>query len=121
MRGYNASAPEGEDLRFYGFDMLVQYLKLNTQMTTDPNAGMDLRDAFMAENVQGILQQEQSLGKDKIFGHNSHVAKWGSFHAIGKLLKEAFGETYYVIGTDFYRTKCNLPMITLRSLSALQS
>ena len=179
MREYNANAPAGEDLRFYGFDMqryisslnllveackangvdttqleglvngedwnetydntaradiitqaktklenienteqavhaadmLVQYLKLNTQMTTDPNAGMDLRDAFMAENVQWILQQEKSLGKDRIFitGHNSHVAKWGSYDAMGKILEDALGDDYYVIGTDFYKTKCNLP------------
>ncbi len=175
MRDYNASAPEGEDLRFYGFDMqryqnafqllvdscrelgidtteleklmsgdqwnesydnnarmeviaeiktqleenstqavhsaevLLQYLQL--QEIQDPNAGMDQRDAFMAENVQWILEQEQFLGKEKLFitGHNSHVAKWGSFNAMGKLLEEAFGEDYYVIGTDFYRTKCNLP------------
>ena len=177
MRDYNASAPEGEDFRFYGFDMqryqstfqilldscrelgidtaaldklmtgnqwnesydntarmevigeiktqleendtkafhaadmLVQYLKLNTQLTTDPNAGMDQRDAFMAENVEWILEQEQSLGREKLFitGHNSHVAKWGSYDAMGKILEDALGDDYYVIGTDFYKTKCNLP------------
>ncbi len=177
MREYNANAPDGEDLRFYGFDMqryknsidllldaceanemdatqlanlvngdnwneaydnaaraevitqiktqlenkanteqavhaadmLLKYLQL--QEANDPNTGMDLRDAFMAENVEWILQQEQSLGKEKIFitGHNSHVAKWGSYNAMGKLLETSLGDDYYVIGTDFYKTKCNLP------------
>ncbi len=177
MREYNASAPDGEDLRFYGFDMqrykdsfhlllesckanemdtaqlenlvngdnwneaydnaaraeaitqiktqlenkenteqavhtadmLLKYLQL--QETKDPDTGMDLRDAFMAENVQWILQQEQALGAEKIFitGHNSHVAKWESYNAMGKLLETSFGDDYYVIGTDFYKTKCNLP------------
>lgn len=177
MREYNENAYDGEDLRFYGFDMqrykssfdllteackaneldttrleslvdgegwneaydnsgrmdiitqakiqlesckdteqaihaadtLLQYLKLQT--TADSNAGMDLRDAFMAENVAWILQQEQLLGKEQIFitGHNSHVAKWGSYNAMGKLLETSLGDDYYVIGTDFYKTKCNLP------------
>ena len=72
---------------------------------------MDQRDAFMAENVQWILEQEQALGREKLFitGHNSHVAKWGSYDAMGKILEDALGDDYYVIGTDFYKTKCNLP------------
>ena len=95
----------------HGADMLLQQLKLNAQLADDPNAAIDLRDAFMAENVQWILRQEQSLGKEKIFisGHNSHVAKWGSYDAMGKLLEDRLGNDYYVIGTDFYKTKCNLP------------
>lgn len=179
MRQYNENAPDGEDLRFYGFDMqrfknsfdllvdgcktnhldttqlenlmvgenwneayddteraeiimqakaqlekredtqvsihaadmLIQHFQLNTQMSVDSNRGADLRDAFMAENVQWILQQEQSLGKDKIFitGHNSHVAKWESYDGMGKLLQDHLDDDYYVIGTDFYKTKCNLP------------
>ena len=167
MRQYNANAAEGEDLRFYGFDMqrpknslellkeaceqngmdaaaleglseiedaaLIESLKAqlqtkeNTQMavhaadmllnglqlknTTDSNAAIDLRDELMAQNVQWILQQEQALGKEKLFitGHNGHVAKWGSYNAMGKLLQTSLGDGYYVIGTDFYKTKCNLP------------
>ncbi len=177
MRKYNEKAEDGEDLRFYGFDMqrynnsydfivktaekyeinanklkkllndgkwnesydnlartkivteiktqlenigatskelhmvdvLLQYLKI--QDVQDQNAGMDLRDALMAENVEWIIKQEEFLGKEKLFitGHNSHVAKWGSYDSMGKLLEEKLGNEYYVIGTDFYKTKCNLP------------
>ena len=65
----------------------------------------------MAENVQWILQQEQQRGCERIFvtGHNSHVAKWGSFDSMGKLLSSEIDNDYYVIGTDFYRTRCNMP------------
>lgn len=175
MRQYNESAAEGEDLRFYGFDMqrisysleflmeackelgvdatnlqklmdgeewsskydyparkemitqiknelkekeysrvaihfadmLLQYCELQTLTDTDGSA---LRDRFMAENVQWILQQEQQNGHERIFvtGHNSHVAKWGSFDSMGKLLSKKHENGYYVIGTDFYRTKCNM-------------
>ena len=65
----------------------------------------------MAENVQWILQQEQRNGHEKIFvtGHNSHVAKWGSFDSMGKLLSRTQQTSYYVISTDFYKTHCNMP------------
>lgn len=176
MRQYNESAPEGEDLRFYGSDMqrifysfqflnesskemgvdttilqklmdgedwnseydyhsrtqiitkikhelmskensakaihfadmLLQYCELQTQTSSE---GSTLRDKFMAENVQWILQQEQQLGYERIFvsGHNSHVAKWGSFDSMGKLLSNKTENGYYAIGTDFYRTESNMP------------
>lgn len=89
-------------------DMLLQYCEL--QLITDTD-GSTLRDRFMAENVQWILQQEQQRGYERIFvtGHNSHVAKWGSFDSMGKLLSSEIDNDYYVIGTDFYRTRCNMP------------
>ena len=135
MRQYNESALEGEDLRFYGFDMqrlsysmrfliesskdgsenaihFVDILMQHSELQTLTNAdGATLRDQFMAENVQWILQQEQRNGHEKIFvtGHNSHVAKWGSFDSMGKLLSKDAANGYYVIGTDFYKTHCNMP------------
>lgn len=179
MRQYNDNAAEGEELRFYGFDMqrysysfdflveackglgvdakslknliggenwsseddystrmeiitqvkselkekknsaqaihfaemLLQYCEFQIAASTDVNASSDLRDQLMAENVQWILQQEQQLGCERIFvsGHNGHVAKWGSFDSMGKLLSNEKDHGYYVIGTDFYKTRCNMP------------
>lgn len=176
MRQYNESAPEGEDLRFYGFDMqrihynmkfltevceelevdttnlsklvegegwseqydstarneilmqikdefisknspaqaihFVDMLIQNSELKKQDNAeGGTLRDQFMAENVQWISQQEKQNGHESIFvtGHNSHVAKWSSFDSMGKILSNDPANQYYVIGTDFYKTKCNLP------------
>ena len=176
MRQYNENAPDGEDLRFYGFDMqriqysmqflvkacaearvdttalqdlvegenwckaydgnarleilsqvkaelegkgcsayvihfadmLIQLSKLHEE---DQAEGSTLRDRFMAENIEWILSQEEKLGHKSVFvsGHNSHVAKWGSFDSMGKLLSQDPANGYYVIGTDFYKTKCNMP------------
>lgn len=176
MREYNESALEGEDIRFYGFDMqrisytfqflleaceklkidttnlemliegeklngaydfisqaeiltqvknelenkeasnkiihyvdmLLQYCELQSISVSDGGA---LRDKFMAENVKWILQQEKLNGHERIFvtGHNSHVAKWGSYDSMGKILSKEAENGYYVIGTDFYRTRCNMP------------
>lgn len=90
-------------------DMLLQYDEFHALTETD--GGM-LRDKFMAENVKWILGQEQQLGRERIFvsGHNSHVAKWGSLDSMGKLLSNDSTNGYYAIGTDFYKTKCNLPI-----------
>lgn len=176
MRQYNENAKDGEDLRFYGFDMqrvkhsmdllietckslnleisnlqklvndnawssdyksedrivvlnqvkselenienttkaihIVDLLIQNSKLQEVENAdGGTLRDKYMAENVEWILAQEKLLGYENIFisGHNSHVAKWGSFDSMGKLLSINPSNNYYVIGTDFYKTKCNLP------------
>ena len=89
-------------------DMLLQYCELQTLTGSE---GSTLRDKYMAENVQWILQQEQQLGYERIFvsGHNGHVAKWGSFDSMGKLLSNKTENGYYAIGTDFYRTESNMP------------
>lgn len=177
MREYNEKAQDGEDLRFYGFDMqrymnsvkllieecrekgieitkleslvngegwneeyddltkveIITQIKLelesfeNTEkashladmilqnlqlkMNENMNTAIDLRDTLMAENVEWILNQEQERENNRIFitGHNSHIAKWGSYNSMGKILETNIGNGYYAIGTDFYKTKCNLP------------
>lgn len=176
MREYNAQASEGDDLRFYGFDMqrilysfqslkkecenlgvdttklneLVDGDKLNATLDFDSqskilsqlkndlekkqaneyaihyadmllqycecktmteSAGADLRDKFMASNVEWILNQEEQRGYERIFvaAHNMHVAKWGSYDSMGKILSKNEENGYYVVGTDFYKTRCNLP------------
>lgn len=96
-------------------DMLLQYCELQALMESDEGGAMDeaglLRDKFMAANVQWILDQERQRGHERIFvtGHNSHVAKWGSYDSMGKILSEETENSYYVIGTDFYKTCCNMP------------
>lgn len=89
-------------------DMLLQYCELQSNSTADGGA---LRDRFMAENAEWILRQEQQNGRERIFvtGHNSHIAKWGSYESMGKILSEKAENGYYAIGTDFYRTRCNMP------------
>ena len=98
---------ESKDEVIHCVDMLLQNLEVMHRKETD---GSLLRDQYMAENVAWILQQEQLRGNHSIFisGHKEHVAKWGgSYDSMGKLLSKQY--QYYVIGTDFYQTRCNLP------------
>lgn len=73
------------------------------------------RDQMMAGNALWILRQEQERGNRCIFvsGHNGHVEQFGSYDrnnkVMGNLLADELGDDYFVIGTDFYKTSCNLP------------
>jgi len=180
MRDYNASAAEGDDLRFYGFDMqrraynyryLLEAMQEHNIDTTELERIWDgekdafadtytveeraavigaakealpqndaqaahfadillqnmeignyandsgeynaQRDRMMAENTLWILQQEQARGNSRIMisGHNNHVMQCrnGDLSVLGSLLAENLGDGYFTIGTDFYRSDCNLP------------
>lgn len=180
MRDYNASAAQGADLRFYGFDMeqraysyryllealqkagigtadfekmwnseagtyadgysaeqrieiicavkeqlppdevqavhyadvLLQNIELGNYIN-DSAALNEHRDQMMAGNVLWILQQEQSRGSSRIIisGHNNHIMQCpnAGSSVLGSLLAEELGDGYFAIGTDFYKSICNLP------------
>ena len=185
MREYNATAKEGEDLRFYGFDMqnidwnhyfliktaekhgidatalkqqwdiekadrtdsfaidqwiaaieairqelqrhegteagvhsadiLLQNHELGKAMSSTNDGGVSVRDRYMAYNVRWILAQEAARGYNSIFisAHNGHVMRVNKYDkedkAMGHLLADEFGDEYFVVGTDFYKSRCNLP------------
>ena len=91
-------------------DVLLQFCELQAEQ--DGNYAI-LRDKFMAENTHWIAEQERQVGYKRIFiaAHNGHVARWGSYNSMGRLLANEVNEGYYVIGTDFYKTCCNIPRL----------
>ena len=75
-----------------------------------------LRDKQMAENTMWVLRMEEQRGNKCIFvsGHNGHVERVGNYGSddnkeMGNLLADELGREYFVIGTDFYKSSCNLP------------
>lgn len=180
MRDYNASATQGDDLRFYGFDMeqraytyryllealqkanidtadfekmwnseantyadgytveqrteiitaakeqlppddvqaihfadiLLQNIELGKYIDDSGELNTQ-RDRMMAENTLWILQQEQARGKRRILisGHNNHIMQCenAGTPVLGSLLAEELESGYFAIGTDFYKSVCNLP------------
>lgn len=75
-----------------------------------------LRDKQMAENTMWVLGMEEQRGNKCIFvsGHNGHVERVGNYGSddnkeMGNLLADELGREYFVIGTDFYKSSCNLP------------
>ena len=180
IRDYNASAAQGDDLRFYGFDMeqraysyrylleavhkanidatefekmwnsessnyadgytaeqraeiisaikeqlppedaqvihfadiLLQNIELGKYIDDSGELNAQ-RDRMMAENTLWILQQEQERGDNRILisGHNNHIMRCenAGTPVLGSLLAEELGSGYFAIGTDFYKSVCNLP------------
>ena len=180
MRNYNASATQGDDLRFYGFDMQQRAYSYHDLLETLQKANIDTadfeklwnseaddyadgctaeqrteiitaaknqlppddvqtihfadillqnielgkyiddsgelnaqRDRMMAENTLWILQQEQARGNSRILisGHNNHIMQCenAGTPVLGSLLAEELESGYFAIGTDFYKSVCNLP------------
>jgi erythromycin esterase len=69
------------------------------------------RDSYMADNVEWILEYEESFyGNNRIFiaGHNGHIGKTtatvGTEKIMGELLAEKYGDEYFAIGTEFYES-----------------
>lgn len=65
------------------------------------------RDQAMANMVEKI---SDSMGYPiMITGHNGHVGYAGSYvKTMGAYLKESFGEDYFVIGTDYFKTTASI-------------
>ena len=95
-------------------DILLQNISLGASLD-DTAAYAALRDKLMAENTMWILEQERARGHERIFvsGHNGHIEQSGTYgpedKVMGNLLADALGDGYFAIGTDFYKTTCNLP------------
>ena len=95
-------------------DILLQNMELSEALN-DAGAYPALRDRLMAENALWILEQEQARGNRCIFvsGHNGHIEQFGTYgpedKVMGNLLADELGDGYFAIGTDFYKTTCNLP------------
>lgn len=92
----------------------VQVINYGIETNMDSNLYSSRRDEYMAKSVSWILEEEKNYGNTHLFicGHNGHVAKEGtSYKVMGEYLEEVYGEMYFVIGTDYFKTECNMPKI----------
>lgn len=107
FRAVREQLPEENAQAIYFADILLQNRELGKYMN-DPAALNEQRDQMMADNTLWILAQEQARGNSCVFisGHNAHVRH---SDGMGSHLSDALGSGYFVIGTDFYKSICNLP------------
>jgi len=67
-----------------------------------------VRDKYMAENIQWILNYEGADSKIMLWAHNRHIDKYGgSFSSLGTHLKTEYNDQYYAIGFDFNKGSFN--------------
>ena len=107
--GYAVKDEEAYAYALQGAKCLLQNMELQ-------GAGSNysqIRDKNMTENVKWILEREENIYGSQLMisGHNGHVAKIvnSTYTNMGSYLFDEMGEEYFVIGTDFYNTTCNLP------------
>lgn len=65
---------------------------------------MDFRDIYMSENIDWILNYENSESKAMYWAHNDHVGDWvanGLVDVAGHFLRKNYGSSYYNISSDF--------------------
>lgn len=95
-------------------EILLQNIELAKVIDTT-NDYTILRDRYMAQNAMWISEREAQRGNDAIFlsGHNGHMTQFGSYtvedKVMGNILADELSDAYFVIGTDFYKSKCDLP------------
>ena len=99
-----------------GMEMYAQAARCYLQNQELSNASnvdyAKIRDHYMAENIDWIYEHVQEANESMLMisGHNGHVAKKSTYTTfMGEELFEKYGDDYFVIGTDFYKTECNLP------------
>lgn len=72
----------------------------------------EYRDHCLAQNVEWMQKQMEKLGEGKIMisAHNGHVTKslYEDEMVLGVILEEMYGDSYYVIGTDFFHANVNI-------------
>lgn len=89
-----------------------QYLRIIQQCNEYTNSNFynnnSLRDQFMAENVEWILNTQTSAENYQvmIWAHNGHISKkTPQFKSMGEILFEKYKHEYYSIGQEFYNGK----------------
>lgn len=85
----------------------AQVMKQRTQLFLNEGEYTQLRDQYLADNLQWIIEFEATRGHNKVFvsAHNGHIEKTSAslagYKSMGNYLDELYGEAYFAIGTDF--------------------
>jgi erythromycin esterase len=70
--------------------------------------GSILRDMYMAENTEWILEQEGPDAKIVLWAHNYHVSDDPTNHiTMGSYLRDTFGDDMVVLGFNFFKGSFN--------------
>jgi len=101
------SSAEEYTFALHNARLVTQFYAAYSQpmMGSDPaKSAAALRDLYMAENIEHILNTERPDTRIVVWAHNGHIsnASWGmSFPAMGSHLKTILGDAYYALGFAF--------------------
>ena len=97
----NKTSKSDYNLIYHHIEVLGQFV-----MTINQNVEQrkhDLRDLYMAENIEWIINNKQNT-KALFWAHNAHIGDWvsnGNVNVAGYHLRKWYGNAYYNIATDF--------------------
>jgi erythromycin esterase len=91
------------------FNLAYHHIEVLGQFATAINQNVqqrkhDLRDLYMGENIQWILNFHGRQSKALYWAHNAHIGDWvgnGIVDVTGHQLKKNYGDSYFNIATDF--------------------
>lgn len=91
------------------FNLAYHHIEVLGQFATAINQNVqqrkhDLRDLYMGENIQWILNFHGRQLKALYWAHNAHIGDWvgnGIVDVTGHHLKKIYGDSYFNIATDF--------------------
>lgn len=96
------------------FAFALQYAQLMKQRTAlflNDGDYSQLRDQYLADNLQWISEFEATRGHDMVLfsGHNGHVEKTSAslagYKSMGSYLNDIYGPKYFAIGTDLINSE----------------
>lgn len=89
----------------------AELMKQRTELFLNEGNYQQLRDQYLAENLQWIAEFEAAHGHDKVLfsGHNGHIEKTSAslagYKSMGSYLDELYGSRYFAIGTDLINSE----------------
>lgn len=96
------------EMEFVLAQQYAKCIKQNLELRISDKDYGTIRDAYMAENVEWIVNHEEKFYDNKkifITGHNGHIGKTtatvGTKKSMGELLAEKYGDEYFSMGTEF--------------------
>ena len=92
----------------YGLKLVENTLTCFNYLFLDTTEKYNARDICMADNVEWILYLEKEIGSGKVMlgAHDSHISKKGNDAtriSMGGELKNRLGDSYYSLGSDFFK------------------
>ena len=78
----------------------------------------DLREIYMFENIESIINKHNSEAKILYWAHNGHVRNGlvnGYVNSTGNELKKRYGSEYFILGTEFGTAIHTLRVVTSES------